>query len=173
MKAVIRRILPLVFTVLIVAGCGATERDALSVGSQSISADGLTDLVLSVNGGPPDGELPQTLSAQSYREIGAVWLRDAAAVSYLDSTGVRISEAESEAIKIQIEDAIAGNQIGVISRQSEGYDALTNNIWISSSPGDLGSPEAQQALLQLVREADVESRIGVWDSTELLIVPRG
>lgn len=173
MKPVIRRILALSFAVLVLTGCGATEREALRVGSQTISSDGLTDLVLAVSGGAPDGEAPSTLSAQTYREIGGVWLRDAAAVAYLESTGVTISEAESEVIKTQIEDAIAGEQIGAISRQSEGYDALTNNIWISSSPGDLGTPEAQEAMLQLVREADVESRIGSWDNDSLLIVPRG
>lgn len=173
MKPVIRRICVLLFFVLVLAGCGATERDALSVGTQSITSDGLTDLVLAVSDGPPDGEIPQTLSAQTYRDIGSVWIRDAAAVSYLEANGVTISEAEQEAIKTQIEDAIAAQQIGVISRQSQGFDALTNNIWVSSSPGDLDTAEAQEALIALVRDAEVESRIGVWDNENLQIIPRG
>jgi hypothetical protein len=58
MKPVIRRILLLTFSVLVLAGCSAQERDALRVGEESISEQGLTDLVLALSGGAPDGEEP-------------------------------------------------------------------------------------------------------------------
>lgn len=173
MKPVIRRILLLTFAALVLAGCGVQERDALRVGGQSISEEGLTDLVLAVSSGAPDGEEPSALSAQSFREVGAVWLRDAAAVAYLAENGVMISQAERDVIKTQIEDAIAAQQLGAISRQSEGYEALMANVWISTQASALGSPDVQEELLAMVQNADVSSRIGEFDAEAFELVPRG
>jgi hypothetical protein len=173
MRPVIRRILVLLFAVFVLAGCGAAERDARSVGDRSISEEGLTDLVLAVNGGAPDGETPAAIDMEVMRNVGSVWLRDAAVVSYLESIGVTLTDAERDSIKVQIEDAISSQQIGPISRQSEGFDALTNNIWVANQPGELGTPEAEQELLDIARDADVESRLGMWDNDIQQIVPRG
>jgi len=173
MRPVIRRILVLLFSVFVLAGCGAAERDALAVGDQSISEEGLTDLVLAVNGGAPDGETPAAIDMEVMRSVGSVWLRDATVVSYLESTGVTLTDAERDSIKVQIEDAISSQQIGPISRQSEGFEALTNNIWVANQPGILGIPEAEQELLDIARDADVESRLGMWDNDTQQIVPRG
>ncbi|GEM_PF-2168033 len=173
MRPVIRRILVLVFAAFVLASCGAAERDALSVGDRSISEEGLTDLVLAVNGGSPDGETPAAIDLEVMRNVGSVWLRDAAAVSYLESTGVTMTEAERDSIKVQIEDAISLGQVGPISRQSEGFEALTNNLWVSTQPGILGTAEAQQGLLEIARVAEVESRLGQWSNEALQIIPRG
>jgi hypothetical protein len=173
MRPVIRRILVLVFAVFVLAGCGAAERDALSVGDRSISEEGLTDLVLAVNGGAPDGETPAAIDLEVMRNVGSVWLSDAAVVSYLASTGVTLTDAERDSIKVQIEDAISSQQIAPISRESEGFEALTNNIWVASQPANLGTPEAEQDLLAIARDADVESRLGMWDNDTQQIVPRG
>lgn len=173
MRLVIRRILVLVFAAFVLAGCGAAERDAVSVGDRSISEQGLTELVLAVNGGAPDGETPSAIDMEVMRNVGSVWLRDAAAASYLESTGVTMTEAERESIKLQIEDAISAQQVGTISRQSEGFEALTNNIWVSSQSGNLGTAEAQEGLLEIARDAEVESRLGQWSNDALQIIPRG
>jgi hypothetical protein len=173
MRPVIRRILVLLFAGFVLAGCGAAERDALAVGDRSISEEGLTDLVLAVNGGAPDDETPAAIDMEVMRSIGSVWLRDAAVVSYLESTGVTLTDAERDSIKVQIEDAISSQQIGPISRQSEGFEALTNNIWVANQPEELGTPEAEQELLDIARDADVESRLGMWDNDTQQIVPRG
>jgi hypothetical protein len=173
MRPVIRGILVLVFAAFVLAGCGAVERDALSVGDRSISGEGLTDLVLAVNGGAPDGETPSAINMEAVRNVGSIWLRDAAAASYLESTGVTMTEAERDLIKVQIEDAISAQQVGPISRQSEGFEALTNNIWVASQPGILETAEAQQGLLEIARDAEVESRLGQWSNDALQIIPRG
>ena len=173
MRPVIRRILVFLFAVFVLVGCGATERDAVSVGDRSISEEGLTDLVLAVSGGAPDGETPSAIDLEAMRNVGSVWVRDAAAVSYLESAGVTMTEAERDLIKVQIEDAISSGQVGPISRQSEGFEALTNNIWVSTQPGILGTDEAQQGLLEIARDAEVESRLGQWSNDALQIIPRG
>jgi hypothetical protein len=173
MKPVIRRILLLTFSVLVLAGCGAQERDALRVGEESISEQGLTDLVLAVSGGAPDDEEPSALSAQDFRDIGAVWLRDAAAVTYLEENGVTITQSERDGIKSEIEDAIAAQQLGAISRQSEGYEALTVNVWVTAQGPALDTPAVQEELLTLVKNAAVSSRIGKFDVETFALVPRG
>lgn len=162
MNHVIRRLLFLLLCTLALAGCGAAEgRDALAVNDRAISEDGLTDLVLAVNGGSPDGEIPAAMSADAYRLIGRTWLSDAAAASYLADNGVTITQAERDSIKTQIEDAIVAQQLAPISRESDGYEALTNNIWVSSQRASLLEPNAQEAIVDIIRDADVGSRIGV------------
>lgn len=173
MNHVIRRILLLAFVVLVLAGCGASEREALRVGELSISEEGLADLVVSLSGGAPTGEDPSALSAQSFRDVGVVWIRDAAAVTYLADNGVTMTEAERDGIKTQIENAIVADELGAISRQSEGYDALTNNVWVSSQGGALQAPDVQEELLALAQSADVSSRIGEFDAEGFELVPRG
>ncbi len=162
MSHVIRRMFFLLLCTLALAGCGAAQgRDALSVGDRTISEDGLTDLVIAVNGGSPDGEIPAALSAEVYRQIGRTWLNDAASASYLSDKGVTITQAERESIKTQIEDAIVAQQLAPISRESEGYEALTNNIWVSSQRPSLLEPDTQETIVDMIRDADVGSRIGV------------
>ncbi len=173
MKPVIRRILLLTFSVLVLAGCSAQERDALRVGEESISEQGLTDLVLALSGGAPDGEEPSALSAQTFREIGAVWLRDAAALTYLEENGVTITPSERDGIKSEIENAIVAQQLGAISRQSEGYEALTTNLWVASQGSALAAPDVQEELLTLVKNGAVSSRIGKFDVETFELVPRG
>lgn len=152
----------LLLCTLALAGCGATDgRDALVVGDRSISEEGLTDLVIAVNGGAPDGETPAALSAEVYRQIGRTWLSDAAAASYLSNNGIVITQDERETIKTQIEDAIVAAQIGPISRESDGYEALTTNIWVTTQQAGLSEPGARDAIIELIRDADVGSRIGV------------
>ena len=172
MRPVNRRILVLVFAAFVLAGCGAAERDAVSVGDRSISEQGLTELVLAVDRAP-DGEIPSTIDMERMRSVGSTWLRDAATLSYLESTGVTMTEAERDSIKAQIEDAISAGQLTAISRQSEGFEALMNNLWLASQPEVVGTPEAEQGSLEIARDAEVESRLGQWSNDALQIIPRG
>lgn len=175
MNHVIRRMLFLALAALALAGCGASEREAVVVGESSISEDGLVDMVLALNGGSPDGTVPPAVSADVARQIADVVIRDLASVEYLRSTGVTLSDDEREEIKNLIEDAIADptSGLGPIDRQSDGYEAITYNVWIASRPGDLGTPEADSAIDQLVREANVSSRVGRLDGDTNLLVSRG
>lgn len=164
----------LVLAAAALAGCGASERDALAVGEYSISEEGMTDLVISVNGGvpDPDAEINQ-LSANDYREVGSAWLQIFAARDYLASTGVTISQEDRDAIKVRVEDAIAAGDFGPVSRQGEAFEALTVSAWLPQVDDTLGSPEATAAIVELLRNATVSSRIGELDPDTRLITARG
>lgn len=174
MNHVIRRMLFLCLAAAALAGCGASERDALAVGEYSISEEGMTDLVLSVNGGVPDPDVVVSqLSAEQYRGVGSSWLQIFAARQYLESTGVTISQEERDAIKVRVEDAIAAGDFGPVSRQSEAFEALTISAWLPQVDDVLATPEASDAIVELLRNATVSSRIGELDPDTRLITARG
>ncbi len=181
MNHVIRRIVVFLLCTLALAGCGATDTDVLSLGDQSISEEGFVDLVVALNQGDRDTEIQPLLDVDgvrlNYRDLSRTWLSDAAAVEYLSQLGITITEADRENIKPIIEDAIANpdpsQRIGPIARSSEGYEALVQNVWVASHAAELGTPEAREALVALVRDADLSSRIGSIDPETLLITARG
>lgn len=179
MKPVIRRILFLGLAVFLLSACGATERTALAVGDQSISEDGLTELVVAVNGGLPIGEEPASLPADRYRVDGAVWLQLASRIDYLNGEGVTITEEEEDTIKLEIENAISTGQIGPVDRDSEAWEAFVWSFWLGSRPiEELATPEAERTILLSLVDSTVSSRVGELDLdtlaiTSLNLLPRG
>lgn len=180
MNHVIRRTLFLLLCTLALVGCGASERDALTVGEQSISEEGLTDLVLALNPGGPDPETIASLQTSAYREVGAIWLQLFARFDYLESSGVVLEESARESAKERIEQLISEGRLNPVSRESQAFDALVVSDWLSTQPGDVESPEALNAIESSLRESSIASRIGTLDlasledeTRPLLIVPRG
>jgi hypothetical protein len=86
---------------------------------------------------------------------------------------VTITPSERDGIKSEIENAIVAQQLGAISRQSEGYEALTTNLWVASQGSALAAPDVQEELLTLVKNGAVSSRIGKFDVETFELVPRG
>lgn len=173
MNPVIRRMLFLGLVLVALSGCAGSDRNALAIGETSLSEDGLIDMVIALNGGAPTDEPIPAISADVSREIADIVIRDLASVEYLRQSGVVLSDDERETFKEQIEAAIVEGRLGPLDRSSEGYDAITYNIWIASQPGDITSPDAQDAIAQLVRDADISSRLGEIDPESRLLVPRG
>ena len=170
---VIRRLGILLALVLTVGACAGAERDAVSVGDHSISRADLVDLVVAVWPGdaPDPNELPATLSAQPFRDVANTWINDAAIATALSEQGIVMTEEERVAINGQIEDVIVDGQIGNLLPLTGGYEALQRNIWVSTSRNLLDETSGARAD-QLIRDADVESRLGSVDPETSLIVAR-
>ena len=174
MKHVIRRMFFLMLCMVLLAGCSAVDqRDALSVGDQSISEDGLTDLIFALNPESPERETVPVLDIDPYRTIGAGWLRLYAAVEYLEGQGIVLDEQGRQTATELIEQQISEGRYSPLSRESEAYEALIVNHWMATNVADLETPEAQIAMETLLRDSDVASRIGSFDIDANLIGPRG
>lgn len=168
MKPVIRRILFSGLAVLFLVGCGAAERSALSVGDQSISEEGLTELVIAVNGGLPEGEDPSSLPADLYRRDGGTWLQLAANIEYLDDLGIEITDDDEAGIKTQLENAMSSGQIGPVARDGEAWEAFVWSFFLSNTPiVELSDPAAQEAIIDYLADAEISSRVGELDIESL------
>lgn len=170
MTPVIRRLGVLLVLLLTIGACAGSERESLAAGDYSISRGDLTELVVALNPGGPT-ELPSTLSAETFRGIADVWIRDAALATVLEENGVTMTEDERIAINGTIEDAVRGEQIGVLAPLSQGYAALQRNVWVAGKVDQLDG-EAQARVQALMVDADIESRIGKVDPETTFIVAR-
>ncbi|MGI9607377.1 MAG: hypothetical protein ACR2P0_14670 [Acidimicrobiales bacterium] len=174
MNSVIRRLAPVLLATLALSACGAGgEPDALAVGELSISRSGLNELRVSLQQIDPDGpDLPVTLNADQVRLDGAIWIVNAAQTQYLSTLGIDMSESDESVASQTLEEAIANGGLGPLSRSSEAWAALVRNVWLTSVQNNFDNPESQAAIDVLLNEADVDSRLGVWDPVDRVIVPR-
>ncbi|MFT7473219.1 MAG: hypothetical protein ACI81L_000133 [Verrucomicrobiales bacterium] len=180
MTAVIRRLGILLVLVLTLGACAGGEGTSVSIGDRSLSRQDLTDLVVAVNGGVPLGsDQPTTLSAENYRGIATIFIRNAATTHYFASKGVSMTDEERGLLQEQTSDRVGvEGGLGFLAFESPAFNAIVDNAWVSNQPVetffDDGPPaglDEQLFSLRLVEivsdsglAVDVESRVGLWDA---------
>ncbi len=186
MKPVNFRTLLFVFACALATGCGA---DALSVGDDSISRDDFEDYA-SVLGYLDQGPGPVEevrLDANWARFAAAQWLTTSAFEQALADAGFEATDDDSAEAATVVLDAtnrvrndVAAAGIDIVStvedfdQSDPAFAQLTRLVTTQLVADRAGSAMAdvEVAVLELMEDAEVESRIGRWDNDVFDVVPR-
>ncbi len=144
MAHVIRRLSLLLALLLALAACAGDERSTVGLGDESMSRTELTDLVISVSGGIPEGaEDPTSLDAERMRQVASVYVRDLALTEYFEANGFAPDAAVIDAAEAAAAQRFENQEFGFLAFDSAGYRAIVNAELRARQPSEAfyDSPE--------------------------------